>query len=194
MRILVTSLLIMIALISTASIGQSQSAISSIFTPPLGYRDDYDYGAPTYADYGTKNENLIGGSCFGVPWKELYHAGEDWFRIGENGENIPIPGAEVTAVADGTVIWAQPINYPGRVVVVSHTDPLLPQTTYSVYSHLTDPLDVQAGDSVLRGQKLGTVLYQINNNSHLHWEIRYFADGSNIYPKRSVFEPSGSLA
>ena len=134
-------------------------------------------------DYGIKNPFLSGIRCFGVDWSELYHAGEDWFRIGENGGNIPIPGTEVTAVADGTVIWAQAINYPGRVVIISHTDSLLPQTTYSVYSHL-DPmtLAVQAGQTVTRGQKLGTVLYQTDNNSHLHWEIRYFSDGSNIYP------------
>jgi len=183
MRIPIIMLLVLIALISNASIGQTQSAISSIFSPPLGYRDNYNYGAPNYADYGIKNENLVGGSCFGVSWKDIYHAGEDWFRIGENGVPIPVPGAEVTAVADGTVIWAQPINYPGRVVIVSHTDSLLPQTTYSIYSHL-DPmtLAVQSGQTVTRGQKLGTVLYQTDNNSHLHWEIRYFSDGSNIYP------------
>lgn len=33
----------------------------------------------------------------------------------------------------------------------------------------------------MRGQRLGTVLDQ-SDNSHLHWEIRYFADGNNIYP------------
>ncbi|RLT42025.1 MAG: M23 family peptidase [Chloroflexi bacterium] len=181
MRIFTTLLLIIVALFSTASIGQTQSATPLIFSPPLGYRDNYTYGAPYYADYGIKNPFLNGIRCFGVDWSKLYHAGEDWFRIGENGENIPIPGTEVTAVADGTVIWAQPINYPGRVVIISHTGSLLPQTTYSVYSHLAEPLNVQIGNAVVRGQRLGTVLDQLDN-SHLHWEIRYFADGSNIYP------------
>lgn len=181
MRILTTALLILLAIYSTASVGQTQSAIASIFSPPLGYRDNYTYGAPYYADYGIKNAFLQGGSCFGVPWNQIYHAGEDWFRISENGANIPIPGAEVTAVADGTVIWAQGINYPGRVVIISHTDSSLPQTTYSVYSHLAEPLEIQTGDAVLRGQRLGIVLNQ-SDNSHLHWEIRYFADGNNIYP------------
>lgn len=181
MRILTISLLIVIAFCSIASVGQTQSAIAPIFSPPLGYRDNYTYRAPYYADYGIKNPFLEGGSCFGVDWNQIYHAGEDWFRIGENGAIIPIPGAEVTAVADGTVIWAQPINYPGRVVIISHTNPLLPQTTYSVYSHLAEPLNVQVGNVVERGQRLGTVLNQADE-SHLHWEIRYFVDGNNIYP------------
>jgi len=54
MRILTTVLLVCIALFSTASVGQTQSAMSAIFSPPLGYRDDYKYGAPHYADYGIK--------------------------------------------------------------------------------------------------------------------------------------------
>jgi len=104
MRVPIIILLVLIALISTASIGQTQNVMSSIFSPPLGYRDNYKYGAPDYANYRKKNDNLENGSCFGVEWSELYHAGEDWFRIGDNGEPIPIPGAEVTAVADGTVV------------------------------------------------------------------------------------------
>lgn len=58
MRIFTTALLILIALCSTASIGQTQSTTAPIFNPPLGYRDNYVYGAPYYADYGIKNTGV----------------------------------------------------------------------------------------------------------------------------------------
>lgn len=182
MRIVMTVfLLVVFSLVAASSVTRSQTNLAMNFSPPLGYRDNYAYGALSYMDYGVKNPYLSGIRCFGVDWSQLYHAGEDWFRIDENGAIVPIPGAEVTAVADGTVIWAQPIVYPGRVVIVEHSDPFSTRAIYSVYSHLTAPLDVQEGGMVIRGQRIGTVLDQ-QNNSHLHWEIRYFADGTNIYP------------
>src|SRR5262245_32685526 len=98
-------------------------------------------------------------------------------------------GSEVTAIADGVITFANPINYPGFVIIVQHT--LLDgQTIYSVYAHLDSPLEVSTGQVVSRGQRLGTVLHQAYDgryptyhdpyDSHLHFEIRHFADGSQV--------------
>ena len=169
-----------------------------LFSPPLGYRDGTRYGPRiTYSDgslnllientdYGILNPDLQGNTCFGRDWSQIYHAGEDWYR----SDGSSTFGAEVTSVADGKVLFANPINYPGRVVIIQH---LLPsgQNVYSMYGHIGN-LAVSSGQIVTRGQRLGTVIYQpytgrypeyhpSGDDSHLHFEIRYFYDGSNIY-------------
>jgi Peptidase family M23 len=55
-----------------------------------------------------------------------------------------------------------------------------------VYAHLAT-INVAEGDNVLRGQILGTVRENIlddgtTDDSHLHFEVRHFEDGENIYP------------
>lgn len=176
---------------------ESQSPpVARLFSPPLGYRDGVEYGPRvTYdnggtlienTDYGIKNPDLQGNTCFGVDFSMLFHAGEDWYR--EDGNSTQ--GAEVTAVADGKVVFADPINYPGRVVIIEHVLPS-GEEVYSMYAHIEN-LTVSNGQIVSRGQRLGTVMYQPYNgrypeyhpsgdDSHLHFEIRYFYDGSNIY-------------
>ncbi|MBI3733771.1 MAG: peptidoglycan DD-metalloendopeptidase family protein [Chloroflexi bacterium] len=174
------------------------SATADIFSPPLGYHDGLQY-APriTYdnshnlienTNYGVKNPDLQGLKCFGVDWSQLYHAGEDLYRT----DGSSTRGAEVTAVANGTVMFADPlIDWPGRVVIVKHVL-TNGQTIYSVYGHIEN-LAVVAAQTLARGDKIGTVLYQAytgrysqyhpsGDDSHLHFEIRYFYDGSNIYP------------
>ncbi len=102
-------------------------------------------------------------------------------------------GADVTAVADGAVVSADPnVNYPGGVIILEHTL-AGGRKIYSVYGHLNaDSLAVSPGQSVLRGRRLGTVMYQpytgrspalhpSDDDSHLHFEMRYFYDGRDIY-------------
>jgi murein DD-endopeptidase MepM/ murein hydrolase activator NlpD len=173
--------------------------VAEVFSPPMGYRDGLSY-APriTYVsgnliqntDYGIMNPELVGTTCFGIAWQKIYHAGEDLYR--EDAESTE--GTEVTAVADGRVVYANPFtNYPGLVVIIEHGLPS-EQRIYSVYSHLDDDsLAVTAGDVVTRGQRLGTVLYMRytgrypehnpsgEDDSHLHFEMRYFYDARNIY-------------
>ena len=87
----------------------------------------------------------------------------------------------LVAVADGTVAYYDPgyASYPGRVVILSH--PLSDgRVIYSMYAHLGSVLVTQ-GQIVARGQPIGTVLYQAGD-SHLHFEMRWFLDGSQIYP------------
>ena len=59
---------------------------------------------------------------------------------------------EVYAAAAGEVVFAGS-EYPGLVVIVQHPDGL-----FSMYGHLDYALAVEAGQSVARGQLLGTVL------------------------------------
>ena len=194
-------LLFLPSLLSAASVETEEEPlpVAEMFSPPLGYRDGLSY-APriTYVDgkliqntdYGIMNPELMGTTCFDVAWHKIYHAGEDLYR--EDAESTE--GAEVTAVADGRVVYANPFtNYPGLVVIVEHRLPS-EEKIYSVYSHLDDnSLAVTAGDVVTRGQRLGTVLHMRytgrypednpsgDDDSHLHFEIRHFYDARNIY-------------
>jgi murein DD-endopeptidase MepM/ murein hydrolase activator NlpD len=93
------------------------------------------------------------------------HTGEDWYL--PEGETA---GMAVYAAAAGDVVFAGS-EYPGLVVIVQHPDGL-----YSMYGHLDYALAVEAGQSVERGQLLGTVLNRSDGlaPSHLHFELRTF--------------------
>ena len=96
-----------------------------------------------------------------------WHTGENWYAI-DGGDTA---GAEVLAVAPGTVVFAG-YDYPGPVVIVQHK-PFL----YSMYGHLDYALNVRETDVVEAGQVLGTVLRRTDEGgspSHLHFEIRDF--------------------
>jgi murein DD-endopeptidase MepM/ murein hydrolase activator NlpD len=180
----------------------SELPIAEEFSPPLGFRDGVSYGPlVTRVDgklvqnttYGVKNPELQKITCFGIQWNEIYHAGVDLYRM----DAQTTQGAEVTAVADGQVVYANPLtNYPGLVIIVEHRLPPDdgPERIYSVYSHIDDTsLAVVEGQMVSRGDRLGAVLRmrytgrypQYNpsgeDDSHLHFEMRYFLDGSAIY-------------
>ncbi len=170
--------------------------IAKKFSLPLGYRDGKSYGPRINyrndkliedTEYGVKNPDMQGITCFGLDWGTIYHAGEDWYR--EDGKSTA--HAEVTAVADGIVKYIV-YNFPGAVILVRHRlPPDGKQKIFSLYGHL-DPNSVQVsvGQVVERGQTLGTILLQyydghytdLHDDSHLHFEIRDFYDGSNIYP------------
>jgi murein DD-endopeptidase MepM/ murein hydrolase activator NlpD len=169
--------------------------IAREFSLPLGYEDGISYGPRINyrgelliedSEYGVKNPDMQGITCFGLDWWQLYHAGEDWYR--EDGESTS--QAEVTAVADGKVRYIS-YDFPGAVIIIMHNLPPEGQDRiFSLYGHL-DPNSVlvSVNQDVPRGQKLGTVLLQYydgrytnyHDDSHLHFEMRYFYDASNIY-------------
>ncbi len=93
------------------------------------------------------------------------HTGEDWYLPEEE-----TGGMGVYAVAAGEVVFAGS-EYPGLVVIVQHPDGL-----FSMYGHLDYALAVEPGQSVERGQLLGTVLTRTDGlaPSHLHFELRTF--------------------
>jgi len=149
----------------------SPSAADSFRYPLDGNRSPgWDYAAHP-------NWNGAPDCYYPTPWRSLYHAGEDWMAAA---------GTTVYAVADGTVSWYDPgYSYkPGRVVIVRHT---LPDnsTIYSMYGHLNSVYVSLQNPTVRKGDRIGTVIYQ-DNNSHLHWEMRYFRDGSNLCSNRNA--------
>ncbi len=142
--------------------------------------------------YGVLNPDMGGGTCFGVDWSNIFHAGEDLYA-GPASSALSTQDVKVRAVADGVVKFAPTtFNYPGFVVIIEHTL-RSGEKVYSVYAHLKGPLNVTAGQQVQRGQLLGKVMYlpytgnypqyhPTGDDSHLHFEIRQFYSGTDIYP------------
>jgi murein DD-endopeptidase MepM/ murein hydrolase activator NlpD len=145
-----------------------------------------DYGEKwsiiiTDTRYGVRNLSLIGRKCWGVVWDRQLHSGLDLYRL--DGQDAA--DTQLVAVADGTVAYYDPAytSYPGRVVILRH--PLnAGREMYSMYAHLGSVLVTQ-GQVVIRGQPIGTVLYQ-TDDSHLHFEMRWFLDGTWIYPSSTA--------
>ena len=129
--------------------------------------------------YGVRNLSLPGSprKCWNVTWPRMLHGAIDLYRL--DGQDAA--GTPLMAVADGTVAYYNPgyTGYPGRVVILAH--PLSDgRTLYSMYAHLGS-VYVTQGQVIARGQPIGTVLYQ-PGDSHLHFELRWFLDGTWIYP------------
>lgn len=98
------------------------------------------------------------------------HAGEDWYRV--TGDTA---GATVYAMAAGDVVYAG-FDYPGRVVILQHEDELV-----SMYGHLDPELEVERGDAVERGERIGTVARRGDDvPNHLHFEVRTFVTTSDV--------------
>jgi murein DD-endopeptidase MepM/ murein hydrolase activator NlpD len=142
--------------------------------------------------YGVRNPGLgTSGKCFvdkhgkKVPFAELYHAGEDWFKY--DGRRQVEAGAAkhepVRAVANGLVTWKQNIGTEGWVIVIEH---LLADGSkvWSAYWHVENPA-VSIGQLVYRGDVIGRIADR-EGNSHLHWEIRIWRDGTTLFPPTSA--------
>lgn len=96
-------------------------------------------------------------------------------------------GTPVLAAAGGEVVVAGDDmkmklglypNMYGNVVVLQHELPGFEQAIFTLYAHLSR-VDVQVGDTVEVGQKLGQVgASGAAIGSHLHFEVRY---GENTY-------------
>ena len=174
----------------------AEAPVADVFTYPLRSTSSVAYGIPTgivingthmeWLGYGIRNLDQWRIKCYGVDWTRMIHTGEDWYRL--DGANTA--GTPVYAVADGVVARHNPgISYPGNVVMIRHR---LPdgRDIYSMYGHVANVSVVQ-GQVVRRGQQIATVIGQSyvgrtpsqhpSNDSHLHFEMRTFLDGTNIY-------------
>ncbi len=79
--------------------------------------------------------------------------------------------APVFAAADGTVTYAaMPTTGWKNVIIIEHPIPNENRVVYARYAHLGS-LTVQAGWTVQRGQKIGTIGEYAPNNYHLHFDI-----------------------
>lgn len=178
-----------------ASIGsiRQQAAVADSFDFPIS-----NASLIPNAGYAARNQALTRESvCYpGKKMSDLYHAGEDWKASA---------GTPVKAVANGEVVYADPkFDYrKGNVVIIRHT---LPDSTviYSMYGHLTDlKVSIDGKDDkpniVKKGDEIGKLIYQSyvdsnnnpRNNSHLHFEIRTFADGGFLCGKKEGIFPAG---
>ncbi len=190
-QIIFTNLPIVILAIFTSVNFDYSSAlqISLNYSQPLGYMSQILYGPYPLTRFGVQNSTLLNtDTCFldnvGVPikWPKLFHTGTDWFALDDDSA----VGDPVTAIADGSVEWVSVgAVYPGETVIIKHLDPEL-GTLYSVYMHLDYTIKVQIGDIVNQGTQIGEVIAQTYiladgtsvDNSHLHWEVRTFADAN----------------
>ena len=172
--------------------------IATVFTYPLRSGTSLGYGVPTgivqggtrmeWLDYGIRNFDQWHIKCYGVDWSRMIHTGEDWYRNDYLTANTA--GSPVYAVADGVVARHSPgISYPGNVVMIRHRL-ANGRDIYSMYGHVSNVSVVQ-GQLVRRGQQIATVISQGYTgratrlhptwDSHMHFEMRYFLDGTNIY-------------
>jgi murein DD-endopeptidase MepM/ murein hydrolase activator NlpD len=203
LRLIISTLLLIQA---ACTIERPLLSVAPIPTPPPADGFDFPLDPGRYGPYvrgvtgplnvdtrfGAQNPGLGDApKCFhdrdkvGVPFRELYHAGEDWFRLDAAGQvdSFAAAGDPLHAVADGAVYLTQEIGSQGWIVVLTHQ---LDDGTsiYSAYWHVNQ-LQLEWGDSVERGQVIG-LIHDQGGNSHLHWEIRAFAEGSDLFPPDSA--------
>lgn len=171
-------------------------AVADRFDWPLRSGQGVNYGVPIgrivadtrmeWLGYGIRNLDQWGVKCYGVDWSRMIHTGEDWYRL----DGALTAGAPVYAVANGVVVKHNPgISYPGNVVMIRHR---LPdgRDIYSMYGHVNN-VRVVEGQTVTIGQQIATVIFQNYTgrtpnehpgyDAHMHFEMRWFLDGTNIY-------------
>jgi len=111
------------------------------------------------------------GAVISFPFLEAGHLGEDW----TTAKGDAALGEPVYSVADGWVSVAQDFeNAWGKVIFICYRMPegRWPPFVEVMYAQLNS-MDVQGGQFVKRGQRIGAVgnangTYQ----AHLHWEVR----------------------
>ena len=94
---------------------------------------------------------------------------KDWRT--HNGVDISASeGTEVLAAADGTVEKISDKGMYGKTIVILHRDNIS-----TVYSNLNDEVDVEEGNNVLSGTKIGKVgnsaTAEALDEPHLHFEV-----------------------
>lgn len=115
-----------------------------------------------------------------MPVQEYKIFSEYGIRNGRPHKGIDLgakTGTSIYAVLDGTVVFSGYQGAYGNVIVVEH-----PEFVMTVYAHNEKNL-VNVGDTVTRGQLIGTVGSTGNaNGSHLHFEYRI--KGKAINPRK----------
>jgi septal ring factor EnvC (AmiA/AmiB activator) len=102
-------------------------------------------------------------------------SGAQGLAVASNGIDISVPeGRAVSTVHDGVVTFAAPLTGFGNVVIVDHGD-----RAQSLYGHLTS-LDVNKGERVTAGGRLGSSGRNLAGNPTLYFELRI--DGQPVDP------------
>jgi len=96
------------------------------------------------------------------------------------GLDLAVPrGTQVKAGAPGLVLAVNEYFFNGKTVFVDHGNGLI-----SMYCHL-DRIDVQAGDAVVRGQRVGlSGMTGRASGPHLHWSV--ILNGAMVDPELFV--------
>jgi hypothetical protein len=95
----------------------------------------------------------------------------------------------IYAMADGTITAAGPASGYGQWIVIQHTDELM-----SIYGHVEPMMDVHAGETIAKGQRIGHIGRGIVGNSsgpHLHFQIE--RNGQPVSPLNYVTPPSMAI-
>jgi len=130
---------------------ERMSALQVLFTPARNWHGPFirPVEAAINSYFGTRRS-------YGGPYNS-YHSGVD-FNAGR--------GTPVHAVADGTVVFAEPLAVRGDVVVIDHGWGVL-----TGYWHLSS-IDVAVGQEVRTGDVVGRVGNTgLSTGAHLHWEV-----------------------
>ena len=137
------------------------------------------------------NGMIVNGQHFAIDWKQMNDEGQLFEGDPNENENWVDYGADVLAVADGTVVATLDGMAANRPGVLPAADPELADTItietvdgnhivldlgngiYAFYAHLqADSLLVQEGDKVTKGQKIAKLGNTGNGNaSHLHFHL-----------------------
>ena len=92
-------------------------------------------------------------------------------------------GTPIVAVADGTVVLAEELFYPGNAVILDHGDGL-----FTMYFHLSE-IAVENGRDVRRGERVGSVgTTGRSTGPHLFFGARWH--GARIDPKFLFTDPA----
>lgn len=156
-----------------------------------------EVGFPHRSSPNSLNGEIINGQRFAIDWKQMTDDGEFFVGDPDDNESYVDYGADILAVADGTIVTTldgMAANKPG---VLPASDPELRDQmtvetvdgnhivldlgngTYAFYAHLiAGSLLVDEGDTVEQGQKIAELGNTGNANaSHLHFHIM---DGPSV--------------
>lgn len=151
-----------------------------------------DIGWPHRQSLLPLNGKLNNSQRFAIDWKQVNDAGEFYTGDKTKNESYVDYGADLLAVADGTVVATLDdveANAPGVLPV---TDPVLAKKltlenvdgnhvvidlgggVYAMYAHMIKgTLTVKVGDKVTKGQVIGRLGNTGNANaSHLHFQLQ----------------------
>jgi hypothetical protein len=141
--------------------------------------------------------HLVTPETFAIDWVRLDANNRFFTGDGTRNEDYPGFGAEIHAVADGTVVFVrdgipeetpneppttlhQPLDYGGNEVVLE-----IAPGVFAFYAHMQPgSIRVQIGETVTTGQVLGRLGNTGNSTApHLHFEL---ADGPDVLTANSL--------
>jgi murein DD-endopeptidase MepM/ murein hydrolase activator NlpD len=152
---------------------RDQAQVGKVWRRPEGTaRFTLPLGAPA--------KPLPEGKTFG--WKRVFN-GKPAAQPHMGADYALTTGTPVLAAADGTVVIAQDLFYPGNAVFLDHGDGLI-----TMYFHLS-AIDVQPGQEVTKGDAIGRVGETGRaTGPHLYFGVRWHR--ARIDPQRLLEDPA----